>query len=66
MTPERVLSALTPDHFSRSAYAGKVTQRETFTVIDAEGNPIQVERDVIITWDSIEQILKMVADRANS
>lgn len=66
MNVERVLSALNPDHFSRSAYAGRVTQRETFTVIDGEGNPIQVERDVIITWDTIEQILKMVAERANS
>ena len=66
MNAERLVSALTPDHFSRSAYAGRVTQRETFIVIDAEGNPIQVERDVIISWDSIEQILKMVTDRAHS
>lgn len=66
MTPERVLSALNPDHFSRSAYTGKVTQKEVFTVLDGEGNPIQVEREVIISWETIEKILKMVADRANS
>ena len=63
-TNARVKSALTPDFHSKAAYVGRITQRETFTVSDEDGNPINVERDVIISWATIEQVLSMVRERA--
>lgn len=64
MDISRVKSALEPDFHSQGAYAGRITQRETFTVLDEEGNPIHVERDVIISWSSMQELLKMVRERA--
>ena len=64
MNIERVKAALDTDHHSRSAYTGQITQKETFTVLDGDGNPIHVERDVVITWDTIEQMLQLIRKRA--
>lgn len=64
MDISRVKSALETDFHSQGAYTGRITQRETFTVLDEEGNPIHVERDVIISWSSIKQLLEMVRERA--
>lgn len=64
MSIERVKSALEPDFHSRGAYAGRLTQREVFTVSDLEGNPIQVERDVLISWETIEAVMAMIKERA--
>lgn len=64
MNLERVKAAVTADHHSRSAYVGRVIQKETFTVPDGDGNPIHVERDVVITWETIEAVLAMVRERA--
>lgn len=64
-TNSRIVSALTPDFHSKAAYVGRVTQKETFTVMDEDGNPINVEREFFISWASIEQILAMVRERAN-
>lgn len=64
MSIERVKSALEDDHHSRSAYTGRITQREEFTVLDEAGTPIHVERDVIITWDTIKAVLALVRERA--
>ena len=62
----RVKSALEPDFHSQGAYTGRVTQRETFTVLDEDGNPIHVERDVLISWATIQAVLSMVRERAFS
>ncbi|MCF8861647.1 hypothetical protein Ab1vBOLIVR2_gp65 [Agrobacterium phage OLIVR2] len=43
----------------KAALAGHVVQKETFTVLDSEGNTIHVERDVVIKWSTIEEILEM-------
>lgn len=43
----------------QAAIAGRVVQKEAFTVIDSEGNTIHVERDVVIKWSTIEEILKL-------
>jgi hypothetical protein len=64
MNIERVKNALTPDFNSQGAYTGRIIQRETFVIPDSEGNPIQVERDVVITWDTIKEILSLVRERA--
>lgn len=64
MQIDRVRAALDNDFNSQGAYTGRVIQKEEFTVLDHEGNPIHVERDVIISWDTIQKILALVKDRA--
>ena len=63
-TNSRIKSALSSDFHSKDKYVSRITQRETFVVHDEDGNPIQVERDVLISWSSIEQLLAMVRKRA--
>ena len=63
MQTELIKAALTPDHHSQAAYTGRIIQREEFTVIDGEGNPIHVERDVVITWDTIKAVIALIRKR---
>lgn len=64
MNVEQIKAALASDHDSALAYAGRVIQKETLTVPDADGNPIHIERDIVITRVTIETILEMVRQRA--
>jgi hypothetical protein len=61
---ERLVSALTPDHHSRSAYVGRVKQTETVTIWDENGQPFEKEVSFLISWDSISKILSLARERA--
>lgn len=63
MNIDRIKAAVDPDFNSQGAYTGRVIQRETVTVLDGEGNPIHKEVDVVISWDTIKQILALVRER---
>ena len=67
MTPEQikaVRAALASDHHSKSAYTGRIVQSETVIIHDENGTPIQKEVSFFITWDTIDQILRMARERA--
>jgi hypothetical protein len=57
-------AAIASDHFSQSAYTGRVKQTETIIVYAEDGTPIQKEVTFYITWDSISQILALARKRA--
>lgn len=61
---ERIRAALTPDHHSQAAYTGRIKQTETIVVHTEDGTPIQRDITCYISWDSIAQILAMIAKRA--
>lgn len=64
MSIERITAALDDDHNSQAAYTGRIIQKQDFTIQDSDGNTIHVEKDVIITWDTIKKVLSLVRDRA--
>lgn len=68
LTPDqekRVRNSLEPDHNSKSAYTGRITQTETVIIYDENGVPIQKEFSFFITWDTIKQMLEMIKKRAH-
>lgn len=58
-----VRNALRPDYQSQAAYTGRVKQTETVLVHAEDGTPIQGKVDVYISWDTITEILGLVAKR---
>lgn len=64
MNAERVKAALAADHHSRSAYAGRISQKEVVTVTTEDGTPIQKEVEIFLTWDTISNMLELVRERA--
>ena len=61
---ERIHAALTPDHHSKSAYVGRISQNISVIVHAEDGTPIQKELSIFISWDSIELIMNMIRKRA--
>lgn len=59
-----ITAALASDHHSKAAYTGRIQQSETVTVYAEDGTPIQKEVSFFISWDTIDQILTMVRNRA--
>lgn len=65
MAQTTIEEALSSSLNNRKKYCGNITQKEVFTILDKDGNPIHVERDVIISWHTIEKIFKMVKAEIN-
>lgn len=61
---ESLLNALAPDHHSRAAYVGRISQTERVTVWDESGQPFEKEVSFLISWDSISKILELARERA--
>ena len=59
-------AAISSDHHSRAAYTGKIKQTETVSVTTEEGVVIEKEVTIFISWDSIDELLKMVRERAKN
>lgn len=64
MTDARVVAALTPDFHSRAAYTGRLRQQEDVTIILDDGTVVEKTVDIYISWDTIQDMLVMVAERA--
>lgn len=64
MHEPRVKAALTPDFHSQAAYTGRLTQTETVTVVLEDGTAVEQEVTIYISWDTIKNMLAMVANRA--
>jgi hypothetical protein len=65
LNEQTVRSALANDQNSQIAYAGKIMQVEHVSIIDSHGNVHEKDVEVYISWSSIEEILKLVRERAN-
>lgn len=57
-------AAITPDHHSRWAYSGQVTQRETVTIIDEDGTAFEKDVSFAVSWESISKVLDLINKRA--
>ena len=57
-------AAVTPDHHSRSAYIGQVSQTEQITITSDDGTSFEKEVSFLISWDSISKILGLIQKRA--
>ena len=57
--------ALELDSKSQAAYAGKIVQTESVSIIDMHGNVHEKDVDIYISWASIVAILKLVRERAS-
>ena len=64
MNIQQVKAALAPDHHSKAAYVGRVKQTETITVTTEDGTAIEREVTIYISWDSMEEMLKLIRNRA--
>ncbi len=60
----RLIAATKATTKTQQAYTGRIIQRETVTVQDEQGNPIQKEIDVYLTWDTIKEVLSLIRARA--
>lgn len=59
-----IQAAITPDHHSRSAYTGRVIQREWVTIISDDGTAFEKEVSFTLSWASISEILQLIKIRA--
>lgn len=56
--------ALLPDQASVAAYAGKVKQTETVTVFLYDGTAVTKDVTIIISWETVQQLLALIRKRA--
>lgn len=59
-----IVDALQSDGYSQVAYTGKIKQIEHVSIIDSHGNVHEKDVEIYISWDSIDQILNLVRERA--
>lgn len=67
LTPNQIAAlkaAITPDHHSRAAYVGQVTQTEEVTIMADDGTSFTKEVTFTVSWDSILKILAIINKRA--
>lgn len=57
-------AALIPDQQSVVAYAGKIKQTEKVIVYLPDGTAVERSVDIFVSWDSIQQLLRMIRLRA--
>lgn len=59
-----IKAAIAPDFHSRAAYTGRVTQKESVTIISDDGTSFEREVEFTVSWDSILKILSLIQIRA--
>lgn len=61
-----LVAAITPDHHSRSAYTGRVTQKERVTIIADDGTAFEADVSFFVSWDSISELLGIMKKRVGA
>lgn len=60
----KLIGAITPSWYNRDFYSNKIKQKERVTVFTEDGTPIETEIEFFISWESIQQVLKLVHQKA--